>query len=133
VAEEVEVTEGRPAEMSVYLERGGVSGLQITLEDETGKPLRHKDVSLHLRPASSVNASTNAASGLGYHGFMGAPPPRQARTDSNGKVFLYPLKVGQYTIDSSGGEVLLPPRTQVEIAPDGSQITLVARLARTSD
>ncbi len=127
VVQEVEVIEGQPAELSVYLERGSVSGLHIALQDQNGKPLRHQNVSLVLKPTSEAGASA-----VSFYDFM---RPRLARTDAKGNIFLYPLKVGRYTISSgnSGNEVLLPADTQVEVTPEGSQITLVAQPPPTDD
>jgi hypothetical protein len=120
--EQVEVTHGSPAELAVYVERASVGGLQVTLQDESGKPLRNKEVSLRVDSSTGEQNITNDASGVRY-----------AHTDAKGTMLLYPLRAGRYTLTAWGrmqigstqwGEVWFPS-TKVEVAPEGSQITLV--------
>jgi hypothetical protein len=131
VVEEIEVTQGQPADLPVYLERRSISGLQITLQDQNGKPLRNKDVSLDMKPSAGATASGMDASRLIAADFLA---PRYVHTDTRGNVMLYPLKVGRYTIEAHAawGDIEIP-RTEVEVTPEGSQITLVAQVTGKGD
>jgi uncharacterized GH25 family protein len=121
--EQVEVTEGRPAELVMYVERASVGGLQVTSHDQSGKPLSNKEVSLRVDSSTGSADATSDPSGV-----------RFARTDSNGTMLLYPLRAGRYTFAASGavqlpstrwGEITLA-NTEVEVTSQGSSITLVA-------
>ena len=126
VVEEIEITQGHPTDLPVYLERRSISGLQITLHDQDGKPLRNKDVSLDVKPSAGATASGMNTSLPMATDFL---QPRYVQTDTKGSVVLYPLKVGRYTIEAHaawGGIEI--QRTEVEVTPEGSQITLVAQV-----
>ena len=117
----VQIVAGQTAELKVQLPARETPTLTLDLRTQADKPYTAGEVTLRILPLAN-NGALGGDDGAGLPFFPGGPGGRRAVPDQNGRVTLFPVKIGRYRIFTQP-RVQSPDQNVPDAAPVDVTIT----------